>query len=278
MALHLFRHILCCCGSSGNETGSGTFDETAHLIVPEIVEADDNFSDDVLASQRVLRERLTEIVRSKEGKMVNVASQIPFNLHNQVLPKTHSQSSSRSASGSFDPYYDHGYPHYSDFYANNREIARFRKQMSKYNHGLGRLRSVSPPNGFPGHHSQDPLTSLSSPRTRSPSPSADDLTSPARLLNIRLVGYSDTRIRGRARERGPNPSGLPGLRTSVNRGDIQGGDGQVQEREASFSVHEDSPTTPLAVNTKENILDSRPPVSYDLHLSDASAMIMSWGD
>lgn len=197
--------------------------------------------------------------------MVNVASQIPFNLHNQVLPKTHSQSSSRSASGSFDPYYDHGY---HDFYANNREIARFRKQMSKYNHGLGRLRSVSPPSGFSGHHSQDPLTGPSSPRTRSPSPSADDLTSPARLLNIRLVGYSDTRIRGRARERGPNPSGLPGLRISVNRGDVQtSGGGQVHEREASFSVHEDSPTTPLAVNTKENLIDSRPPVSTTLLLT-----------
>ncbi|KIM76128.1 hypothetical protein PILCRDRAFT_655315 [Piloderma croceum F 1598] len=46
-----------------------------------------------------MKERLGHIVRSKEGKMVNVNAQIPFNLHNQNLGGRLGPSSSRSHSG-----------------------------------------------------------------------------------------------------------------------------------------------------------------------------------
>ena len=173
-------------------------------------------------NQRRLRERFTEIVRSTEGyapslslfeldslhfatrRMVNVASQVPFNLHNRVIPQAQSHSSSRSTLDYVNPHHDH--PYYSDFYS-TRDLARLRKERSKYYHGLGRLRSISP--SFHGSE-VDP-----SSRTRSPSPSGEQ-PSAARLLNIRLVGYTDIRTRGRARERAQHPTGLPGSKESEN--------------------------------------------------------------
>lgn len=133
--------------------------------------------------------------------MVNVSSQIPFNLHNQVIPKTQSHSSSRSGSESFDRCYGHAYYTYSDFHS-NQDIGRLQKQGSKYDHGLGRVRSVSP--------SYNRVEAGPSARPRSHSPAAEQ-PSAARLLNIRLVGYDDTRVRGRTRERGTHPTGFPGL-------------------------------------------------------------------
>ncbi|KAH0828031.1 hypothetical protein J3R83DRAFT_3680 [Lanmaoa asiatica] len=46
-----------------------------------------------------LKERLGSVVRSKEGKMVNVNAQFPFNLHNQDHPEGSSSRSSRNVSG-----------------------------------------------------------------------------------------------------------------------------------------------------------------------------------
>ena len=138
-------------------------------------------------------------------KMVNVSSQIPFNLHNQVIPKAQSHSSSRSGSESFDRYYGHAYYSYSDFHS-NQDIERSRKQRSEYDHGLGRVRSVSPSYN---------VEAGPSARPRSLPPAAEQ-PSAARLLNIRLVGYDDTRVRGRTRERGAHPTGFPGLRRPAN--------------------------------------------------------------
>ncbi len=135
--------------------------------------------------------------------MVNVASQLPFNLHNQVIQKTQYHSRSRSVSESRDRYYDHRDRSYPALYSNH-DMEHFRKQ-SKYTHGLGRLRPVSSHLGF--------LEAGLSTRTRSPSPIAEQPT-PARLLNIRLIGYTDANVRGRTRERGSYPTGLPGTRNS----------------------------------------------------------------
>jgi hypothetical protein len=133
--------------------------------------------------------------------MVNVASRIPFNLHNRVISKTKSHSSSRSTLDSVNPYHDH--PSHPDFYS-SRDKAHPQKERSNYYHGLGRLRSTSP-----SFHGSEVGPSF---RTRSPSPSAEQ-TGPARILNIKLVGYTDPRTRGRARERTLHSSGLPGSRT-----------------------------------------------------------------
>lgn len=116
--------------------------------------------------------------------MVNVASQIPFNLHNTVLPPSRSYGSvSRSTFGSLDQHpQDHNYQidyskhdtgHQQDFYA------------SAFNDGS---RPESP--------SSDPIVGTSShtkclSRTSTP------------ILNVRLVGYTDivTKTRGRTLSR-----------------------------------------------------------------------------
>jgi len=112
--------------------------------------------------------------------MVNVASQIPFNLHNTVLPTTRSYGSvSRSTSGSLDQhnyqidYSRHGIGHQQNFYT------------SAFN---GRSRSASPSSGIvvgPSSHRK----CLS--RTSTP------------IFNVRLVGYTDnmTKPRGRTLSR-----------------------------------------------------------------------------
>ncbi|KAF8557672.1 hypothetical protein OG21DRAFT_1482132 [Imleria badia] len=46
-----------------------------------------------------LKERLGSVVRSKEGKMVNVNAQFPFNLHDHEHPDNDSSRSSRNVSG-----------------------------------------------------------------------------------------------------------------------------------------------------------------------------------
>ena len=113
--------------------------------------------------------------------MVNVASQIPFNLHNTVLPPARSYGSvSRSTSGSSDHPRDHNYQidyskhgHQQNFYA------------STFN---DRSRNASPSSG--------PIVGPSSHTkylSRTPTP----------ILNVRLVGYADnmTKPRGRTLSR-----------------------------------------------------------------------------
>ena len=137
--------------------------------------------------------------------MVNVASQLPFNLHNQVIQKTEYHSRSRSVSESRDRYYDRRDRSCYPALYSNHDMDHFRNQ-SKYTHGLGRLRPASPHLGF--------LEGGLSTRTRSPSPIAAEQPTPARLLNIRLIGYTDANVRGRARERGSYPTGLPETKNS----------------------------------------------------------------
>lgn len=116
--------------------------------------------------------------------MVNVASQIPFNLHNTVLTPARSYGSiSRSTSGSFDQhpsdyncqvdYSKHGISHQQNFYG------------FAFN---DRSRSASP-SSVPIVGSSSHTKCLS--RTSTPA------------LNVRLVGYTDdmTKPRGRTLSR-----------------------------------------------------------------------------
>lgn len=116
--------------------------------------------------------------------MVNVASQIPFNLHNTVLPPSRSYGSvSRSTSGSLDQH-----PHNHNY------------QIDYSKHDTG--------------HQQDFYDSAFNDRSRSASPSSDPIVGTSShtkclsqtstpILNVRLVGYTDdmTKPRGRALSR-----------------------------------------------------------------------------
>jgi len=140
-----------------------------------------------------LRLRSSRMAR-RHSKMVNVASRIPFNIHNREIPPEKSQSVSRSASRS------------------SNEIYMQRRSNVHTSHGQQRNR----PSYHPDYPYSDPHTSHSSislgPEA-GPSSGTQSLTleqpRPMPILNVRLVGYADAKNRGRAKERGPQPTGLP---------------------------------------------------------------------
>ncbi|KAF8896621.1 hypothetical protein BD779DRAFT_599171 [Infundibulicybe gibba] len=74
-------------------------DEQSRLIIAATeLPSPISSSNDSLTNDQKLRDRFDTIVRAKEGKMVNVAAQIPFNLHNKPLLGVSSRSTSMSAS------------------------------------------------------------------------------------------------------------------------------------------------------------------------------------
>jgi hypothetical protein len=110
-------------------------------------------------------------------KMVNIGSQIPFNLHNQVLPRERNHTISRSNSGSFD-YYNQSGGDYGRPTQHQQPYPRF-----STSHSPGRYGDVA---------------------TQSRSGSREREAKPKPILNIRLVGFVDRR--GRSRQRKPDTS------------------------------------------------------------------------
>lgn len=101
--------------------------------------------------------------------MVNVGSQIPFNLHNRVLPPEVNHTLSRSTSGTMDYFGtmdEYGAEVYSQPYRSTPQ--------PRFSASPGRYKTLSPP-------------SRSSSRERDP----DAKT----ILNVKLVGYVDRRGR-----------------------------------------------------------------------------------
>ncbi|KAJ7161478.1 hypothetical protein C8R43DRAFT_992990 [Mycena crocata] len=89
-----FLTLFCCCGQHGGvHSDEDTIDETSHLIPSNLESTPPTV---VFTDHQRIQERLVTIVRAKERKMVNVNSQIPFNLHNRVI--TPNASLSRSVS------------------------------------------------------------------------------------------------------------------------------------------------------------------------------------
>ncbi|KAF8165983.1 hypothetical protein B0H34DRAFT_691350 [Crassisporium funariophilum] len=185
MVSAILKSIFCCCNTK-EDVSQDLYSESSHLI-PETTEPPVIYSNVALVDHQQLHERLGSIVRAKEGKMVNVASHIPFNLHNRVIPPESQHSISRSASGSMDGHFRR---YRTNPYTDIRHTTYDFEQTS-------RASSLAP-----GHDS-GPHSRLGS------RPLATEQPKPTPILNVRLVGYTDTRIRGRARERGLQPSGLP---------------------------------------------------------------------
>jgi len=190
----LRKIFFCCCQES--DDAQDQFNESSHLIPSQSVDSSVIYSNTVVLDHRKLQERLGHIVRTKESKMVNVASQVPFNLHNKVLPPERSYS--RSDSGSIDQHLrDHNY----------------QTEYGYSNHGISRQRN------FYTSVYDDRVTD----RSRSASPSARPIVGssylsqalndpkPTPILNVRLVGYTDNmnKIRGRTRERQSRPTDMP---------------------------------------------------------------------
>ncbi|KAL4262036.1 hypothetical protein AB1N83_005945 [Pleurotus pulmonarius] len=94
--MDFLQSFICCCAA--RKKSKDAIDETSRLLPPLEDIPSPQISDVVVVDHQKLRDKLTTIVRSKEGKMVNVNAALPFNLHNQVLPHQGSYSRSRSIS------------------------------------------------------------------------------------------------------------------------------------------------------------------------------------
>ncbi|PCH35973.1 hypothetical protein WOLCODRAFT_20252 [Wolfiporia cocos MD-104 SS10] len=100
MAALFARLFGCCIRSRSHSPAQAEPDETTHLIPPtnEIppIRA-------YVVDQQKINERMGTIVRAKEGKMVNVSAQLPFNLLNRAPHMLESSGTrSRSASANDD--------------------------------------------------------------------------------------------------------------------------------------------------------------------------------
>ncbi|KAF8967538.1 hypothetical protein BDZ97DRAFT_1803853 [Flammula alnicola] len=238
MAFAILRNLLCCCRREQPEI-DGSYDENSRLI-PQTVEPPAIYPNVVLVDHQKLQERLGLIVRAKEGKMVNVASQIPFNLHNQVIPVENSKhSNSRSVSASEDKQYGQRQPYPS--YGN------------PYGHAppsRSRSRSLGPQVG-PSHG------------TRSQSPTSVQ-PKPTPILNLRLVGYMDTRARGRTRDRGSHPTGLPSSANTKGQ--------NIEESSAS------TPVTDVASDGGEATPTQHSAIPTAIKFYDTGPITISWSD
>ncbi|KAI0319116.1 hypothetical protein OF83DRAFT_1170515 [Amylostereum chailletii] len=92
--MSLFSQLFCsCCGP--REKHSSEPDERSRLI-PPVEDVVSPLPRHVIVDQERMKERLSVIVRAKEGKMVNLHAPLPFNLHNKALHDHLDPSSSRS--------------------------------------------------------------------------------------------------------------------------------------------------------------------------------------
>ncbi|KAF8179232.1 hypothetical protein BJ912DRAFT_644171 [Pholiota molesta] len=246
MVFGFLQNIICCYRHIPPAI-DGPYDETSHLI-PHIIEPTDIHSNESLYDRRKLQARLGDIVRAKEGKMVNVASQIPFNLHNRVVPMEKSMSSSHSRSASESGEYDQPYhpsQTYFDVYS-NRNSARKRKRHPHT--GNPHFYADLAHSGYTWSEAGPSNTARSrSPTTIQPRPTP--------ILNVRLVGYTDIKSRGRTTERGPHPSGSPSL-TKTSR----------------------SPPQLSTVSLEDKDVARQGTAVADFKLYDIGPIIISWGD
>jgi len=100
----VLRQVFCgCCGPRSHSPGDGVeSDERTRLIRPPS-SGDEPSTSSYVVNHQALKDRLGTIVRAKENKMVNVSTDLPFNLANKVLhgrlsDVEPSSSSSRSRS------------------------------------------------------------------------------------------------------------------------------------------------------------------------------------
>nr|GAT50708.1 predicted protein [Mycena chlorophos] len=99
--------ILCCCCGHGRSAAhdADEVNENSRLIPSNVDASPPNIE---YTDQQRMEERLLSIVRTKERKMVNVISQIPFNLHGRVITPNPSLSRSVSLStGRPEPPHSH---------------------------------------------------------------------------------------------------------------------------------------------------------------------------
>lgn len=243
-------------------------DEESRLI-PDTAEPPPVLQNIVVVDHDKMKERLNEIVRSKEGKMVNVNSQLPFNLHNRVLSNL-DPSSSRSASLSTSPSHtkQNGRAPPTTSHPSNAH-------RPSHHHLHTHLVYSTPVHSKPPSPARHP--SPTSSRPPSPSPAhpaegeqAEDMEVFTRnpILNVRLVkgvvatdptlGVFATRgrTRGRVNDLGEAVSPSPSAGRELEAGDANGG-----------PMHDGS----LFVRAP-------PPHLPEFKIQDIGSISRSWGD
>ncbi|CAA7263014.1 unnamed protein product [Cyclocybe aegerita] len=102
----VFERIFgCCLSRKRSQILNVQPDERTHLIPALNEPVGSSLPSVYVVDHERMKERLSTIVRSKEGKMVNVAARLPFNLHNRnlsvtLLDPSYSNTASRSPSTS----------------------------------------------------------------------------------------------------------------------------------------------------------------------------------
>ncbi|KAJ7749509.1 hypothetical protein DFH07DRAFT_553374 [Mycena maculata] len=231
-----FLTLFCCCGHRGVhlEEESGV-DETSHLI-PSNLESTPTV---VFTNHQRIQERLVTIVRAKERKMVNVNSQIPFNLHNRVI--TPNPSLSRSVSLSTG--------HLDHANVAPPSTADAREPLTV------QLRSPPSPLGSGRNASQSKSRSLSLSRNN------PDGEPPNPILNVRLVNTHVPQRVGRPRHPAFSSDSSEYPKPSEIR-PSDAGDPASQ----SVSVTDGPPATPVATAVPPSNIES------------LDEICLSWGD
>jgi len=213
-----------------------------------------------------VKERMSAIVRSKEGKMVNVNARLPFNLHNKNLSATLDASSSGSRSGS----------------RSNRPFSPFSPPSQSHEQIQGYV-------GAPLAHVSHPPVSRDSSTVGSREHSAhgsEISTSRTSTLHVRLVknlpssSVGMAARRGRARRKGGESIGSgTGIEEEsvplINNG-LPSSDGTVADntpRAAKFSLDtaetsESKPT--LSISPASSVVD--------FVIQDTGPLTVGWGD
>jgi len=218
--------FFCCCVKNASAFEDAV-DETSRLIPPSIENTSTSSSNLFSLNQERLTQRLVTIVRDKERKMVNVTSQIPFNLHNQQIPaELPHRSASRSVS--LSAYRPSAEDENGDD-PPNRPRTRFHSYPSSplYQQSHSQSRSSSGGNGLPNTNPAPPI------------------------LNVRLVGSRAPRVQlpervGRSRYR----SGALSISSNdESSGATPRGPTNLPERPPNSSAesqnHENTPPDPI---------------------------------
>ncbi|KAJ7633014.1 hypothetical protein FB45DRAFT_520886 [Roridomyces roridus] len=173
--------LFCCCGQRRPVRLAEDVNETTHLIPSDIEQNPCVCIPPVFTivhagytDNERMQERLLTIVRAKERKMVNVNSQIPFNLHNRVI--TPNPSLSRSVSLS-NAHRDHAAVAFSALEPLTVQLRAPPSPLDSGSNPSGSSRSISRP--------RNPLEALP----------------PEPVLNVRLVNATLPQRVGRPRHR-----------------------------------------------------------------------------
>ncbi|KAJ6630480.1 hypothetical protein B0H10DRAFT_1984688 [Mycena sp. CBHHK59/15] len=88
MSSSLFARLFSCCIRSRTPDDESTVipNETSRLIPASAGPSSPGLPDAIVVDHQKLNDKLGTIVRSKEGKMVNVSSRAPFTLHSASTP------------------------------------------------------------------------------------------------------------------------------------------------------------------------------------------------